>query len=105
VATTVTKGHGRLEKRTLRTTTILTKHQNWIGLQQGFEVVRERTVQGATTVEVVHGITSLSPERGDATRLLELTRGHWAVEMGRTTGGTRRWERMRAGFARGWLRT
>jgi predicted transposase YbfD/YdcC len=80
VATTVDKGHGRLEKRTLRTTTILTKQQDWAGLQQGFAVVRERTAKGKKTVEVVHGITSLSPERADARRLLQLTRGHWAIE-------------------------
>jgi predicted transposase YbfD/YdcC len=80
VATTIDKGHGRLEKRTLRTTTLLTKHQDWLGLQQGFELVRERTEKGQTTVEVVHGITSLSPARADAQRLLELTRGHWGIE-------------------------
>jgi predicted transposase YbfD/YdcC len=80
VATTIEKGHGRIEKRTLRTTTILTKQQDWAGLKQGFEVVRERTEKGKTTVEVVHGITSLSPERADAKRLLELTRGHWGIE-------------------------
>jgi predicted transposase YbfD/YdcC len=82
VATTIDKGHGRIEKRTLRTTTILTKQQEWAGLKQGFEIVRERTEKGKTTVEVVHGITSLSPERADARRLLELTRGHWGIENG-----------------------
>ena len=51
-----------------------------MGLKQGFEVVRERTEKGQTTVEVVHGITSLSPECADAARLLELTWGHWAIE-------------------------
>jgi len=80
VATTFNKGHGRIEKRTLRTTSILTKQQDWAGLKQGFEVVRERTEKGKTTVEVVHGISSLSPERADAKRLLELTRGHWGIE-------------------------
>jgi predicted transposase YbfD/YdcC len=80
VATTVDKGHGRIEKRTLRTTTILTKRQDWVGLKQGFELVRERTEKNKKTEEVVHGITSLSPERADAQRLLELTRGHWAIE-------------------------
>jgi predicted transposase YbfD/YdcC len=80
VATTIEKAHGRIEKRTLRTTTILTKRQEWVGLEQGFELVRERTVQGKKTVEVVHGITSLSSQRADATRLLELSRGHWAIE-------------------------
>jgi predicted transposase YbfD/YdcC len=80
VATTIEKGHGRIEKRTLRTTTILTKHQDWAGLKQGFELVRERTEHGNKTVEVVHGITSLIPERAHAKRLLELTRGHWGIE-------------------------
>jgi hypothetical protein len=60
----------------------LTKHQDWAGLKQGFELVRERTEKGVKTVEIVHGITSLSPERADAQRLLELTRGHWGIENG-----------------------
>jgi predicted transposase YbfD/YdcC len=80
VATTCEKGHGRLEKRTLRTTALLTKHQDWAGLKQGFLVIRERTVQGQKTVEVAHGITSLSPARADARRLLDLTREHWGIE-------------------------
>jgi predicted transposase YbfD/YdcC len=80
VATTIDKGHGRIEKRTLRTTTILTKQQEWAGLKQGFELVRECTAKGKTTVEVVYGISSLSPERADAKRLLELKRGHWGIE-------------------------
>ena len=45
-------------------------------------MVRERTEKGKTTVEVVHGISSLSPERADAKRLLELNRGHWGIENG-----------------------
>jgi hypothetical protein len=51
-----------------------------VGLKQGFELVRERTEKGKTTREVVHGITSLRPERAAAQRLLELTRGHWGIE-------------------------
>ena len=74
------KGHGRLEKRTLRTTSILTLHEKWPGLKQGFELTRRRTVKGVTTVEVVYGITSLSVEQADARRLLGLTRGHWGIE-------------------------
>jgi predicted transposase YbfD/YdcC len=30
----------------------------------------------------VYGITSLSAEEADASRLLELTRGHWGIENG-----------------------
>ena len=74
------KGHGRTERRTLRVTSVLTLHQKWPGLQQGFEITRERTVKGKKTVEVAHGITSLGPDRAGASRLLELTRGHWGIE-------------------------
>jgi predicted transposase YbfD/YdcC len=79
---TTDKGHGRRERRTLRRTTILTKTQDWAGMKQGFELRRERTVQGVTTRETVYGITSLSVEEADAGRLLALARGHWGIENG-----------------------
>lgn len=79
-ATTVDKGHGRLEKRTLRTTSLLTLHGKWKGLQQGFELRRERTIDGEKTVEVVYGITSLTPEKADAGELLRRMRDHWQIE-------------------------
>lgn len=74
------KGHGRIEKRTLRATAILTAGPTWAGLRQGFEITRERTVGGKKTVEVVYGITSLSPQRADAATLLALVRSHWRIE-------------------------
>jgi predicted transposase YbfD/YdcC len=82
VAQTLDKGHGRIEKRTMRTTTTLTLHQKWAGMRQGFEIKRERTIKGVTTVEVGYGITSLSEEKADAARLLGLLRGHWQIENG-----------------------
>jgi predicted transposase YbfD/YdcC len=78
----VAKRHGRVEKRTLRTTSILTVHQKWSGLQQGLERIRERTAGAKTTVEVVYGITSLSAAQADAGRLLALVRAHWHIENG-----------------------
>jgi predicted transposase YbfD/YdcC len=45
-----------------------------------FLLTRERTSAGKTTTEVVYGITSLSRERADARRLLELARPHWGIE-------------------------
>lgn len=78
--TTVDKAHGRVENRTLRTTTLLTLHHLWPGLAQGFEVRRERTVKGKKTIEVVYGITSLTEGEADASRLSEWTRDHWHVE-------------------------
>jgi predicted transposase YbfD/YdcC len=44
--------------------------------------VRERTVKGVKTVEVVHGISSLAHQRADAERMLELVREHWGIENG-----------------------
>ncbi|MFO0928352.1 MAG: ISAs1 family transposase [Gemmataceae bacterium] len=78
----VDKGHGRLEVRTLRLTSTLTKTQDWTGLKQGFELVRERTEKGVKSVEVVYGITSLGREQADAARLLGLVREHWGIENG-----------------------
>jgi hypothetical protein len=80
VATSLDKGHGRREKRTLRTTTLLTVHERWPGLAQGFEVTRERTAGGKTTVEVAYGVTSLTPAEAPAERLLGLLREHWRIE-------------------------
>jgi predicted transposase YbfD/YdcC len=51
-----------------------------MGLKQGFEITRERTAKGQTTVEVDYGITSLGPDEADAARLLDLVRGHWRIE-------------------------
>jgi predicted transposase YbfD/YdcC len=80
VARTVDKGHGRLERRTLRVTSVLTLHQKWPGLKQGFELTRERAEGGKTTVEVVYGVTSLAGEQASAKRLLGLVREHWRIE-------------------------
>ena len=74
------KGHGRVEKRTVEVTRVLTAAQQWKGLKQGLRVTRERTAGGKTTVEVVHAITSRSGARADAAALLELLRAHWRIE-------------------------
>ncbi len=75
------KGHGRLEKRTLVSTTALSEgYIDWPYLGQCFQVVRERTLQGQTVSQTTYGITSLKPEQADAGRLLKLVRDHWTVE-------------------------
>jgi hypothetical protein len=76
------KGHGRYERRTLTTTTWLNGYVDWPQVGQVFRLVRERVVKGRTTTEVVYGITSLSREKADASRVLELTRAHWGIENG-----------------------
>ena len=80
VATSQDKGHGRRERRELRTTPSLTVNQKWKGLKQGFRLTRERTIGGQKTVEVIHGITSLSMDRANAAALLKYVRDHWRIE-------------------------
>ena len=76
------KGHGRREYRRLTSTTALNAYLDWPDVGQAFELERVRVVGATTTVEVVHGITSVGRDRADATRLLELARGHWGIENG-----------------------
>ena len=76
------KGHGRIETRTLTTTTWLNGYLDWPQVGQVFRLARERRVKGQATVEVVYGITSLSRGKADAMRLLGLTRAHWGIENG-----------------------
>ena len=59
----------------------------WPHLAQICRVERRRaTVRGGrqvkAEVEVTYAITSLGPERADATALLRLLRGHWGIENG-----------------------
>ncbi|OWK45618.1 ISAs1 family transposase [Fimbriiglobus ruber] len=82
MATSVDKGHGRIEKRTLHTTTILTAEGKWKGAKQGFHVTRERTVKGKKTIEDVYGITSLSIQQANAATRLSILRDHWPIENG-----------------------
>lgn len=83
IATSRDKGHGRIERRTLTTTTWLNEYlREWPQVGQVFRLVRERTAKGVTTVEVVYGITSQNRRAADAARLLGQTRDHWGIENG-----------------------
>jgi predicted transposase YbfD/YdcC len=79
---TVDVGHGRIETRNLTTSEALVGYSDWPGMAQVFEVGRHVIVKktGKERVEVVYGVTSLSPEQADPGRLLALVRGHWCIE-------------------------
>lgn len=84
---TVNKGHGRLETRTLVSTTQLDEqYLDFPGVAQCFKLTRTRTLtdratgKPKTTTETVYGITSLSRDKADAPRLLALVRSHWGIE-------------------------
>jgi hypothetical protein len=47
-----------------------------------FRLERERVLGGVTTVEVVYGITSLTPPAASAGQRLAYSRAHWGIEDG-----------------------
>ena len=79
-ASTVEKAHGYITTRTLTTSTLLNEHLTWPGLAQVYEYRSERKHIQKITHHVQYGITSLSPHQATAKRLLQLRRGHWAIE-------------------------
>lgn len=83
-AVQVSKGHGRIEKRTIWVSTLLNDYLDWPYVAQVFRI--ERLVwytryQGRTR-QIVYGLTSLSPQRASPKRLLALNRGYWGIESG-----------------------
>ena len=82
MAQTVDLGHGRIEQRNLTTSEALVGYSDWPGLAQVFELGRHVMFPktGKERVEVVYGVTSLSPQRATPARLLELVRGQWQIE-------------------------
>ena len=81
-ATTVDKGHGRLEVRHLVASTELNDYLDWPGLSQVMMIERTWWERGEKKRAVRYGITSLPPAVADAPRLLALVRGHWQIENG-----------------------
>jgi hypothetical protein len=83
-ATTLDKGHGRLERRTLTTSSLLKDYVDWPYLEQVFRIERRflRIRDGKLTEEVRYGLTSLTADEASPERLLELVRAHWSIENG-----------------------
>src|SRR5260370_41566426 len=75
-------GHGRLELRELVVASELKDFlaKEWAGVAQVFRLTRTVYEDGQMRREVVYGLTSLSPQRTSAARLLALVREHWAIE-------------------------
>ena len=76
------KGHGRLERRTLTSSSMLKDYLNWPYAEQVFRLERHfvRLLDGKELKEMSYGVTSLTREEADAERLLQLSRGHWGIE-------------------------
>jgi predicted transposase YbfD/YdcC len=55
---------------------------DWMNCLQVFRIERERRIGTKVEIEVAYGISSLSREKADASRLLQFNRGHWGIENG-----------------------
>jgi predicted transposase YbfD/YdcC len=80
----VSKGHGRLEKRTMMVSSLLNEYLDWPGVSQVFRVERvvwHSKYQGQTR-KVVYGLTSLPAEKIDPAQLQTIIRKYWGIENG-----------------------
>jgi predicted transposase YbfD/YdcC len=81
-ATTVNKGHGRIEKRTITVSSQLNDFLDWPFLDQIFQLERTFTdiKTGGTNSHIVYGFTSLSRDQVSPARLLDMIRSYWHIE-------------------------
>lgn len=80
----VSKAHGRLEIRTIFTSTLLNDYLDWPHVAQVFrlERIRWHPFFRGRTRQVVYGLTSRPPERSSPEHLLDLSRKYWGIENG-----------------------
>lgn len=83
----VSKGHGRLEIRTLTSSEMLNAYVDWPGLAQVYRLQRQvqwhRQGQSyRTSCEIEFGITSLRRTEAPPEQLLKIRRAHWGIETG-----------------------
>lgn len=81
-AVTTSKGHGRLERREIRTSDELVGYSNFPGLAQVAEVKKRVLVtkSGEIKESIHYLVTSLPKGAADPYRLLADHRGHWGIE-------------------------
>lgn len=77
-----TLAHGRLESRSIWTSTQLNGYLNFPCVGQVFAIQRHTIIKktGKETSEIAYGLTSHSPVCANAKQVLKFNRGHWGVE-------------------------
>jgi predicted transposase YbfD/YdcC len=80
--TTVDKGHGRIETRTIWVSSAEGHFCPFPHVQQVFRVRRRVTTLTGEPIrdEISFGVTSLDANKADGNRLLEIGRQHWRIE-------------------------
>jgi predicted transposase YbfD/YdcC len=83
-AKVASKGHGRLEVRTITVSSQLKDYLQWPYLEQVFMLDRRytSTKTGEFNQQVRYGFTSLSRDKVSPTVLLEMTQSYWGIENG-----------------------
>lgn len=76
--------HGRIEQRSIWTTTRLNDYLDFPGVGQAFAIERQSLEKktGETSTETIYGLTSHTPQTADAAPVLAFNRGHWSIENG-----------------------
>ena len=76
--------HGRLETRKIWTTTELNDYLDFPHVGQAFLIERHVTEKktGEYSREIAYGLTSRTPQEASPQRVLQVNRGHWAIENG-----------------------
>lgn len=77
-----TLAHGRIESRSIWTSTALNEYLDFPFVGQVFAIQRHtiKKTTGKESLEIAYGLTSHSPVSANAEQVLEFNRGHWAVE-------------------------
>ena len=86
-ASKVNLGHGRLEKRSIQTSSLLNDYVDWPGIGQVYRLERKFSWirQGKvykTSCETEYGITSLRRDQASPAKVLRIRRQHWLIETG-----------------------
>lgn len=80
----VSKGHGRLEERTITVSSQLKDYLQWPYLEQVFMLERQSTSTktGTSNEQTMYGFTSLSRDEVTPDVLLKMIRSYWGIENG-----------------------
>ncbi len=80
--TYTTGDHGRIDRRTLESSTALNHYLDWPGVAQVLRRTRRsrKVATGELTEQVTYGITSLSRSRALPKQIEALWRAHWTIE-------------------------
>lgn len=79
-ASTIDKGHGRIEERRAIASGELALYSRWPGLAQVVQMRRTWESKGVTRCATRYLVTSLPAEEASVQRLMEIRRGHWQIE-------------------------